>query len=163
MVQESKDSHSKKASPGYSPETTKAKIPLWIVLTFSLSAIALGAMLTWNSSKDVLPFVTDSDEKSRIESLWNRDLYQLMAMDQLPKAEWALIKETKWRFLADDLKARLTGLNLNIPNNSEGKYHLEIDIDRWTDEKSVGYFIEYRLVNEETGNVDWELGRTLIL
>ena len=63
----------------------------------------------------------------------------------------------------DKAKDWQKSLHIPIATVPNGKYRLELLLISWEEGETEGAIIQYNLVNLETMNMEWELGRTFIL
>lgn len=98
----------------------------------------------------------------RLNLDWANDLKTLSHQNLLPK-EWAQISEIKIEAGTDKAKAWVPHLNIPINKRDSGGYRLEVLLISWKEGTKGGALIQYHLVNKESNNTIWELGRTFDL
>lgn len=128
---------------------------------FGALILVLGAMSVFYSFKYVLPFWTH-DEAGVLQALWDQDIESLAKSNRLPK-EWLQIEKVDLIASGEESKTWLKQVKPLIPQRAGGKYHLEVLVDRWSDEKGVGALIQYNLEDKESRETVWELARTFSL
>lgn len=126
---------------------------------FGLVVILFGIIIVSATYKDIIPFVI-KDYDGMFYALWKQDLEKLMINKKLP-LEFGQIEKIEYIPLTEDTKHLLEKIRAPIKTNPKGKFTLQITLDDWKDEKGHGYLIQYNLMDSQTKNNIWELGRTL--
>ncbi len=98
----------------------------------------------------------------RLQILWEQDIEQLKNAGHLPQA-WTDIKEVQLIPATANAKTWLKDVSVPIKLKTDGRHKLEILIISWEDQKSKGVILQYNLVDTESNNMIWELGRTFTL
>lgn len=123
------------------------KSPLILILILLAGGIFLYASGVFNRSP-----VT----KSGVMKVWQEDYDKQMAANELHEG-FKQIKSIQLFATSEKLKKIYQTQPLNIPQSPDGKYFLEIFFDE-ADEG--GAIIQYDLVEVESGNTIFEVGRT---
>lgn len=108
---------------------------------------------------DVTPFWLNQPHK-KLESLWRQDLQVLKNHNLLPN-EWEMVSEVQIFPLGPEAKEFLTQIQRPFQEKEGGAYKLEVEVDSWVEEENQTIVIQYRLLEKESQNIIWELGRTL--
>jgi len=95
----------------------------------------------------------------RLNYLWKRDVKVLKATNHLHKG-WSQIRSFKTFSGSKRAKSWLSQLEIPVKKNKDGVYQLEILILEFEDQQADHAVIQLNLVNLETKNMVWELGRT---
>ena len=126
---------------------------------FGLVVILFGAVIVSALYNDIVPFITN-DKNGMFYALWKQDVEKLIVAKKIPK-EFGEIEKIEYLPLTDNTKELLKKVRAPIRINPKGKFTLQITLDDWKDDKGHGYLIQYNLVDSQTKNNIWELGRTL--
>lgn len=99
----------------------------------------------------------------RFERQWSEDVEQLEKSKKLPKS-WFDVSEVELIGGTPETKDWLRRIKVPLePKKADGKHKLEILVVVWEEEGNRGVMVQYNLVDLETKNMVFELGRTLIL
>lgn len=99
----------------------------------------------------------------RLETQWAEDVQLLEASKKLPQG-WFDVREVEIIGGTPETKGILQRIKVPVAvKKKEGQHKLEVLVVVWEEEGKRGSLIQYNLVNLKTGNMIWELGRTLIL
>ena len=98
----------------------------------------------------------------RLQTIWAEDLQLLKDHNKLPEA-WGRIREIELIPATDTAKDWARNLEVPISVNVTGSHRLEVLLLSWTQDESNGAIVQYNLVDLETNNMVWELGRTYYL
>lgn len=99
----------------------------------------------------------------RFERQWASDISLLEESGKLPSA-WFDVKEVEVVGGTPETKSWLRRVHIPVSvKNQEGHHKLETLVVLWEEEGKRGVLTQYNLVDLESGNTIWELGRTLIL
>ncbi len=126
------------------------------LLLLLISTSAFG-FLVWNW----IHFHQQTPEQ-KFESLWIRDLNTLKKSKSVPPAFYDL-SEIKVVGGNPQVLGWLPTLHAPIDKKSQGGHRMEILLVSWTDTDSDAVIVQYDIYDNKTGNLVWELGRTLIL
>ena len=105
-------------------------------------------------------FIKTGGSTNKIIEAWENDLKYCADYGLLSK-KWNNIKRVEFYPLSDTTKDLIKYYRPTIPKNPIGLMKLEVTMDDWTD--AEGHFISltYNLVDMNSNNTVWELGRTL--
>ncbi len=124
-------------------------------------SIAGAILIACALTNDYLNFQRGS-QVEKLQIIWKKDLQKLQFSKSLPKG-WLEISEVKYFGGTDKAKKWIPSLKSPIKINETGKYSLEVLILDWEENGTIGAVFQYSLTNKESGNLEWELGRTYIL
>lgn len=101
-------------------------------------------------------------EADRLAVLWERDLNMLIEQKKLHPA-WPKIREVV--LIGATKKARnwLKEIGSPVKINPKGNHRLEVLLLNWEDKGREGAIVQYNLIDLESRNMIWELGRTYVL
>ena len=103
-----------------------------------------------------------SSSNSYIENLWSNDIKLLKQYKIFPK-EWGNISSIQL-IPGDTESKKIIDKKINIPItiNKSGNFHLEVLLlIFYNEDLEKNVIIQYSLINKNTDNLEWELGRTL--
>lgn len=95
----------------------------------------------------------------RFSILIERDLELLRDQNALPGA-WKQLANVDYHSTTPETEAWLKEAKPTIPTQENGKYNLEVEITDWTEGAQYGGIAQFSLIDKESGNKIWELGRT---
>jgi hypothetical protein len=99
----------------------------------------------------------------KLELQWAQDVELLESSKKLPPG-WFDVKEVEITGGTPETKGILRKIRIPVQVKKEdGQHKVEVLVVVWEEEGKRGALIQYNLVNLKTGNMIWELGRTLIL
>ncbi|NJL24287.1 MAG: hypothetical protein HC902_03315 [Calothrix sp. SM1_5_4] len=127
-------------------------------------------LLMWCAAIGILAYVTLDFWSSRnaplyrkFERSWRADVNLLEASRKLPAA-WFDVKEIELTPGTPETKAWLQRMQIPLQvKKTDGNHKLEILVVAWEEEGKRGALVQYHLVNIESGNTVWGLGRTYVL
>lgn len=125
------------------------------------TVLFLSALVFWVAS---LAFVLSKEAPlpKKLEYLWAQDLKLLEQSKAMPEA-WSKVRDLEIHGGTDIAKLWLKEMTIPLEVRPKGQYTLEILLVDWVESGKTGAMIQYNLVDQKTGNMVWELGRTLIL
>ena len=134
----------------------------------SIGLISLGILISlWGGSHYFNGQGLSHPEQ--LAQAWERDLSRLQGAQALPP-QWESLKSLEWNPATPVAQTWLThmeDLNILPPSlpqlSSEGCCHLRLLLIGWDDEVQAGAIIQYSLIDLDSGNLLWELGRTFVL
>ncbi len=138
--------------------------------TFWASALVLTglALILWALSHQLTPRHPISPPE-RLARDWQYDLERLEAAGRLP-APWNSVRSIQWLpagSLAEEwLKVLQDSHSLprSLPlEDKQACCDLHIMLIAWDDEVQLGAIVQYQLIDHESGNLLWEMGRTFVL
>jgi hypothetical protein len=100
--------------------------------------------------------------EEKFSRAWKEDIQLLEKSGKLPK-EWQSIKAVEMTGDNSPVQNWLPGLVAPIKKNPEGNYQLNVFLIHWLEDNRYGVVIQYHLVDLNTKNTIWEIGRTLKL
>lgn len=99
-------------------------------------------------------------EDKSFSAFVSRDLQELRDQGQLPK-EWAEIQHVAYEINTPFQKELLGDRKIqSIPESPGGRYKLEIQFVDVPDEENPAIILQLSMIEMESGNKVWELGRT---
>lgn len=99
----------------------------------------------------------------RFERQWASDVRLMEESGKLPPA-WFDVKEIEIVGGTPETKNWLRRVQIPVQiKNDQGHHKLETLVVLWEEEGKRGVLTQYNLVDLNSGNMVWELGRTLIL
>lgn len=98
----------------------------------------------------------------RLERQWAEDVEQLELSKKLPPA-WFDVREIEVIGGTPETKEWLAKIHVPLKPKKDGRYKLEVLVVVWEEEGKHGTLVQYDLVDINTQNNIWELGRTFIL
>lgn len=98
----------------------------------------------------------------RLERQWAEDVATLEESKKLPK-QWYDVGEVEVIGGTPETKEYLGRIQVPVKAKKGGKNKLEILVVVWEEEGKRGTTVQYDLIDPETKNNFWELGRTYIL
>lgn len=125
-----------------------------VIILFALIIVAF-------SYKDVFPFLSGTAAE-RLESLWERDTISLAGSKSLPP-QFLSIKEINFTYGSQTSENWMKAIQVPIRKKLDGKFRLEVFVDHWAEGKDYGAVIQYQLVDLNSNDTIWELGRTFTL
>lgn len=123
--------------------------------------LTLGIMVLWVGSMGYL-LLQEASPSEKLEILWNKDIQLLKQTKSLPSA-WYDIDHVEFYGGTEIAKSWLNEMTVPIEVKPKGHYTLEVLLVDWKENQKAGAMIQYNLVDQKSGNMVWELGRTLIL
>lgn len=130
-----------------------------------ITVFVFGLIAIMATYEDLIPFYSDN-QNEKVEVLWKQDMELLVKSNSLPK-QFVEISEIVLYPLSQGTKKLIENISIPITKKETGKFKLEITLDDWKDIEGAktehGIMIQYNLINKESGNTVWELGRTLVL
>lgn len=127
----------------------------------SLFVFILGILVLWSGSIGYV-LLQEASPVEKLESLWNKDIHLLKQSKALPPA-WDSIDHVEFYGGTETAKNWLSEMNVPVEVKPKGLYTLEVLLVDWKENQKAGAMIQYNLVEQKSGNMVWELGRTLIL
>lgn len=133
------------------------KILSVVFLIFALTAAT-------HFSKEVYKLfkVHQGSDAEKLAMIWERDLDTLIQQKKLPPT-WNNIREVVLIGGTKTAKQWLKEVGSPVKINAKGNQKLEILVLSWEDEGKEGAIVQYNLIDLESGNMTWELGRTFVL
>ena len=127
-------------------------------------------LLLWCMAVAILAFIVldfwntrNAPLYKKFESQWRQDISLLISSKKLPPP-WFDVREVELIGGTPETRGWLPRINSPvIATKPDGKHRLEILIVVWEEQGTHGALIQYNLVNLQSKNMVWELGRTLIL
>jgi hypothetical protein len=92
--------------------------------------------------------------------LWQKDIVQLKESKKLPEG-WNSLRLVEYTPLDQETTKWIENKKPDFDLNAEGQFKLEILLDHFEDEEGKAALIEYHLIDLNSGNKVWELGRTV--
>lgn len=109
----------------------------------------------------VADFKEEVRPSSALRELVVQDLKKLRNQGHLP-AEWASLKKISYFFESKEIEKKIL-YKLPIQAHETGRYLLELEFFEAPDESEPKLILQMSLVDLETNNKAWELGRTYSL
>lgn len=126
-----------------------------LLMCFATGILAFAALEFW--SKRNAPLY------KRFENQWSEDVEILELSGKLPPS-WFDVSEIELFGGTPESKNWLRRIQVPLaPKRKEGKHKLEILVVAWEDSGRRGAMVQYNLVEKESKNMVFELGRTFIL
>ncbi len=98
----------------------------------------------------------------KFEMQWATDVRLLEESGKLPKG-WFDVREIELIGGTPETKTWLSRIEVPLrAKNPDGHHKLEVLVVIWEEEGTRGALVQYNLVNLKTGNMIFELGRTLL-
>ncbi len=125
-----------------------------ITLLFSISLLILAGA----------GFVLDKEapRPQMLDELIRQDVQTLKNSGALPK-ELSSLSTLELHGGTETSKSWIKEISFPFPTSDEGTHTLEILIVDWSEGPKEGALVQYNLVENASGNMIWELGRTFIL
>lgn len=98
----------------------------------------------------------------RLEFLWRQDIEILREAKKLPSG-FDDIKEIVLIPATDNAKTWMKEIHVPLRVKTTGKHKMEVLLLSFEEENVLGAIIQYNLVELESENMIWELGRTFVL
>lgn len=105
---------------------------------------------------------TSSPPIERLQLLWENDLDLLKGQNKLPQA-WYDIREVRLIPATEQAKEWAKLINVPIKLNPKGQHELDALLLTWEEDDTLGAVVQYSLIESQSKNMIWELGRTYIL
>lgn len=126
-----------------------------LFLCFAVAILSFVVLDFWSSRNAPL--------FKRFERQWHEDVTKLEKSAKLPKG-WYDVAEIELIGGTPETKDWLRRIKVPLePKKADGKHKLEILVVVWEEDGKRGVLVQYNLVDLETKNMIFELGRTLIL
>lgn len=98
----------------------------------------------------------------KLEAMLIKDVEKLKHSQMLPEAFQSL-SEIELHGGTKEAKAWLQEIRLPFKATEKGTHTLEVLLVTWSEGPKDGAMVQYNLVDNASGNMIWELGRTFIL
>lgn len=98
----------------------------------------------------------------KLEALLNEDVLRLKQAQKLPQA-FDTLSRVELHGGTQEAKEWLKEIRLPFHTTTPGTHTLEVLLVTWSEGPKDGAMIQYNLVDNASGNMVWELGRTFIL
>jgi len=125
-----------------------------LIWCLAVAVLAYVALDFW-STKNARPH-------KKFERLWAEDVELLEKSKKLPPP-WFKVREIKLIGGTPETKAWLKRIQVPLRTNADGTHNLEVILVVWDESGKKGVMIQYDLVDINSGENVWELGRTLIV
>ena len=129
--------------------------------SFALVVVAMAALLFLGAGLGFV-FTKEADSALKLERLLDEDMERLQAKNLLPK-ELKSLSAVELNGGTDTAKSWLKDMAFPFNVKKDGKYLLEVLVVDWTEGPKDGALVQLNLVENKSGNMVWELGRTYIL
>lgn len=120
-----------------------------------------GSLVVFATHKDVIQDLEKNPEVI-LRRLWKQDLEKISLDKKLLPKEWLQIKEIQFTALSPEAEVFIKDPELPLPKNPKGKFHLDVQVDKFMEDSESGLMVLYKLVDVSNGDTVFELGRTFI-
>lgn len=134
---------------------------LMFMRVISISALILSMTLLYFGS---IAYVLNQEASApiKLEALFKKDLERLKKAKALPTG-FSTLSEIELHGGTDTAKAWIEEMAFPFSVDSKGTHKLEVLLVDWRENGKEGAMIQMNLIENSSGNMIWELGRTFIL
>lgn len=125
----------------------------WLGLFLLIAGLCVSA---WIGNEN---FNSQSNEGEIFLRIWNEDIAHLQKAKKLPQG-WYSLRMVEYNALDQEVWPWIEKKKPEIAIDPDGEFKLEVLIDVWDDEEGKAALVEYHLININTEDKVWELGRT---